>query len=104
MDFQRLEKVEIGGKGGKSLSLGVANLYAKFNEESQQFASKTFDPLDLSSQDFDQAAELFLTIIKESDDELSNMVWSDLEGSLSSTPTVVKVRQDLFPIVHKFIN
>lgn len=50
MDFQRLEKVEIGGRTGKTISLDVAALYAKFTDESQAFASKQFDPLDLTSQ------------------------------------------------------
>ncbi|OQV20869.1 Dynein beta chain, ciliary [Hypsibius exemplaris] len=90
LEFQRLEKVEIGGKGGKTLSVNLAALYMKFTEESQAFASKAFDPLDLTTEVFNHAGDLFIAIIEESDDELSNMIWSDLEGCLGSTTTTIK--------------
>lgn len=72
--------------------MDIVGLFTKFSDESQLFASKQFDPLDLTSQDFSKAAELFLGVLKEMEERMWCIAWSDLEGCLPNTPTTVKVR------------
>ncbi|XP_055341295.1 LOW QUALITY PROTEIN: dynein beta chain, ciliary-like [Paramacrobiotus metropolitanus] len=100
LEFQRLEKVEIGGRCGKTLSTDVVQLHTKFTDESSLFSGKSFDPLDLSTQEFEQAAEAFLAVIQQMDDHLLNVVWTDLEACLGNTPTTVKHMDMLNSVIY----
>ena len=47
-EFQRLEKVELGGIGGKNLSALVMDIFNDFNEHYKVFSDGNFDCLDTS--------------------------------------------------------
>ena len=42
----RLEKVEIGGVKGKTLTVKVMKIFEDFKEEFEKFNNKKYDPLD----------------------------------------------------------
>jgi dynein heavy chain len=46
VDFLRLEKVEIAGVKGKSLSERVIKIFEDFKSEFEKFSNKKYDPLD----------------------------------------------------------
>ena len=46
MEFSKLEKVEMGGIMGKSLSAQVVKVYENFQEQYKSFQDGTFDCLD----------------------------------------------------------
>lgn len=47
IEFNRLEKVEVGGVKGKALSKQIENLYLEFNEFVQIFQNITYNCLDI---------------------------------------------------------
>jgi dynein heavy chain len=49
VEFLRLEKIEVAGIQGKTLSLSVEKLYQEFLEDYKVFSEGSFDPLDTES-------------------------------------------------------
>jgi dynein heavy chain len=49
VEFLRLEKIELAGIQGKTLSLSVEKLYQEFLEDYKVFSEGSFDPLDTES-------------------------------------------------------
>ena len=46
LEFMKLEKIELGGVQGKSLSAQVISVYEEFQEQYKVFAEGTYDCLD----------------------------------------------------------
>lgn len=53
MEFMKLEKVELGGVQGKTLSAQVVSVFEDFNEQYKVFAEGTYDCLDPTQPVFD---------------------------------------------------
>ena len=50
MEFLKLEKIELAGLRGRSLSEIVLEMFNEFNELMNQFSGKSYDPLDISNK------------------------------------------------------
>ena len=50
MEFLKLEKIELAGLRGRSLSEIVLEMFNEFNELMNQFSGKNYDPLDISNK------------------------------------------------------
>ncbi|XP_071446269.1 dynein beta chain, ciliary-like [Hetaerina americana] len=73
IEFQKLEKVEIGGLRGRILGMKVADVFAEFNELLSEFANKTYDALDPESNDFHKDYEWFQERIEDFDRRLASV-------------------------------
>lgn len=67
IEFNRLEKIEIGGTKGNFLSTQVAQIFAEFTSGMSLIARIKYDVLDLSSNQFDCDRSAFLDKITDLD-------------------------------------
>jgi dynein heavy chain len=49
IEFQKLEKIDLGGITGKFLSAQVVQIFEDFNEHYKVFTDGNFDPLDTAA-------------------------------------------------------
>ena len=50
MEFLKLEKIELAGLRGRSLSDLVLEMFNEFNDLMNQFSGKSYDPLDITNK------------------------------------------------------
>ena len=67
--FQKLERVEIGGNKGHALTTYVETTYKDFNKELARWASCGYDVLDVSQQQFATDFATFRSRVKELEQE-----------------------------------
>ena len=53
VQFQKLEKIEIGGNKGRTLSASVGQIYADFSAVLENFKKVGYDVLDVEVKQFD---------------------------------------------------
>lgn len=113
-DLFRLEKIEIGGVKGKTLSQHVLKIFEEFKEEFEKFGNKKYDPLDTKSNEFPNDYVEFNKILLDFDRRLSaiiNQAFEDcnslqgifklitMMGALLERPTIKKDFEPKFSII-----
>jgi len=77
IDYQKLEKIEVGGLEGRWYSPVIENIYAQFTKFMEKMSSISYDPLDLLNEannaSFLEDYNLYLDISNNSDKCLSNI-------------------------------
>ncbi|KAK6170907.1 hypothetical protein SNE40_019193 [Patella caerulea] len=74
LEFMKLEKVELGGIKGKSLSGQVMSIFEEFNELFRVFSERGYDCLDPSSDEFLDDYQNFLEKIGDIDRRLATII------------------------------
>ena len=85
-EFNRLEKIEIGGTKGKILSSQVAQIFVEFQTALKAFAGLKYDILNLSSRDFSNDLLKFHSQTSDLDRRIStilNQAFDDCPGLYS---------------------
>ncbi|KAI8900476.1 dynein heavy chain and region D6 of dynein motor-domain-containing protein [Globomyces pollinis-pini] len=86
MEFNRLEKIEIGGTKGKILSSQIAQIFLEFTTALRNFAVIKYDILDISLKDFNNDLSKFHELITDLDRRIStilNQAFDDCSGLYS---------------------
>lgn len=90
MEFQKLEKIEIGGMKGRVLSGQIRDISAEFDSYFHGFASKSYDVLDPDDDKFDEDFKEFQENIVDLDLKLSTVLVESFD-SCSNLESVFKV-------------
>lgn len=91
LEFNKLEKVEIGGIKGRILSTRVTDVYNEFQQCFSVFSGKSYDVLDPSDPSFVVDFENFKKNISEMDMKLSAILCQAFEDC-SNLESIFKVR------------
>ena len=65
VQFQKLDKIEIGNTKGKTLSASIKTIYEEFKAEVEQFMTVGYDIMDIEKREFDDDFFKFRTRIRE---------------------------------------
>lgn len=95
LEFQKLEKIEIGGMKGRVLSLQIREISAEFEAYFHSFASKSYDVLDPDDETFNIDFKKFQDSIVDLDLKLSTV----LVESFDNCSTL----EDIFKVDDYFI-
>ncbi|CAF0885207.1 unnamed protein product, partial [Didymodactylos carnosus] len=82
-EFLRLEKVEIGGVKGKTLSQLVVEIFELFKEEFEKLSSKKYDPLDPTCIEFLDDIANFKLFLKDQELKLAAIINQAFDDSNS---------------------
>ena len=74
VQFQKLERIEIGGNKGRELSASVGQVYADFNKVLEKFVAVPYDVLDVEVKQFDDDFYVFRCSIKELERRLGSVL------------------------------
>ncbi|KXS10801.1 hypothetical protein M427DRAFT_103173 [Gonapodya prolifera JEL478] len=81
IEFNRLEKVEVGGTKGKILSSQVVQIFTEFTTALQVFSKLKYDILDLSLPDFDIDVAKFHTKLNDLDRRIATIICQAFDDS-----------------------
>ncbi|XP_046391607.1 dynein beta chain, ciliary-like [Ischnura elegans] len=73
LEFQKLEKVEIGGLRGRVLGIKVVDIFEEFNNLLAEYGNKTYDALEPESSEFDKDYSSFQETIADFDRRLASI-------------------------------
>ncbi|KAK7573934.1 hypothetical protein V9T40_011125 [Parthenolecanium corni] len=73
-EFTKIERIEIGGTKGRSLSTRIINIYREFNENLTLFSAKTYDVLDPEDENFTNDFKSFQHRIENLDRQLASVL------------------------------
>ncbi|KAL7886390.1 hypothetical protein AOLI_G00041110 [Acnodon oligacanthus] len=76
LELQKLEKLIFGGVKGRKLTEQVSLLLSEFQQLCKGITGKDYDPLDLTSQEFEEDCELFREEVAGYDRRLGNILGS----------------------------
>ncbi|CAH0405196.1 unnamed protein product [Chilo suppressalis] len=91
LEFQKLEKIEVGGMKGRVLSLQIRDISAEFEAFFHSFASKSYDVLEPDDETFNADFKDFQNNIVDLDLKLSTV----LVESFDNCPTL----EDIFKLI-----
>ncbi|KAL8567586.1 hypothetical protein ACOMHN_054399 [Nucella lapillus] len=74
LEFQKLEKVELGGISGKTLSALVVDIFNDFNEHYKVFSEGNFDCLDTKAKKFTKLYKDFQEVLHDMDRRMSTII------------------------------
>ena len=74
LQFNKLERIEIGGTKGKTLTMSVRQIYQDFIGVVAKFQNVTYDILDVESKQFDDHFYEFRCVIKELERRLGSVI------------------------------
>ncbi|KAJ3220317.1 hypothetical protein HK099_004389 [Clydaea vesicula] len=74
IEFNRLEKVEVGGTKGKILSSQVAQIFTEFTVALSAFSKIKYDILNINTTEFEKDLENFHTIIGDHDRRIGTII------------------------------
>ncbi|CAF3394532.1 unnamed protein product [Rotaria sp. Silwood1] len=104
-EFLRLEKVEIGGVKGKTLSSLVLNIFEQFKEEFEKMSNKKYDPLDPACIEFLDDIAHFKHFLKDMELKLASIINQafDDSNSLASQFKLISILGSMLerPTIHK---
>ncbi|XP_076453714.1 LOW QUALITY PROTEIN: dynein beta chain, ciliary-like [Babylonia areolata] len=119
LEFMKLEKIELGGVQGKSLSAQVVGIFEEFQEYYKVFAEGTYDSLDPDQSEFLEVYENFQERIGDIDRRMGTIICqgfddcSGLEstfkliaimGSLLERPLIKKDFEPKYPVVLQMLH
>ena len=87
LQFDRLEKVEVGGTKGKILTTTVRQIYADFLNAVKKFQSVNYDIMDVESKQFDDDFYEFRCVIKELERRLGSIIVQAFDDCTTLTAT-----------------
>lgn len=93
LEFQKLEKIEIGGMKGKVLSGQIREISAEFEGYFHSFASKSYDVLDPDDDKFNVDFKEFQDNIVDLDLKLSTVLVESFDNC-STLESIFKVLQE----------
>lgn len=79
LQFNRLERVEIGGTKGKQLSASIETVYTDFKNALQVFENVQYDMFDIEVKEFEPDYYQFRLLVKEMERRLSSVIAQGLE-------------------------
>lgn len=91
MEFNKLEKIEIGGIKGRSLSARITGVFHEFQQCFAMFSGKSYDVLDPDDKSFVVEVETFKQRIFEMDMKLAAILCQAFEDC-SNLESTFKVR------------
>ncbi|CAF3393401.1 unnamed protein product [Rotaria sp. Silwood1] len=104
-EFLRLEKVEIGGVKGKTLSSLVLNIFEQFKEEFEKMSNKKYDPLDPACIEFLDDIAHFKHFLKDMELKLASIINQafDDSNSLASQFKLISILGSMLerPTIHE---
>ncbi|XP_047143157.1 dynein beta chain, ciliary isoform X1 [Hydra vulgaris] len=118
IEFNKLEKVEIGGMKGRILSHHVIQIFTEFQENFRVFANSSYDSLNPSDVNFDKDYHKFQSIIKDLDIRLAAIInhafnncscleakfkLIDIFGSLLDRPLIAKSFESKYEVLLKMV-
>jgi len=74
VQFNKLERIELGGTKGKTLSESVKTIYVEFDLASEAFTSAKNNIMDIKNKDFDDNFYEFRSKIKELERRLASVI------------------------------
>ena len=74
LQFNKLERVEIGGTKGKTLTTSVRQIFADFQQAVAKFQTVQYDIMDVESKQFDDDFYEFRCVIKELERRLGSVI------------------------------
>mmetsp|Transcript_25005 Transcript_25005/g.85566 ORF Transcript_25005/g.85566 Transcript_25005/m.85566 type:complete len:4525 (+) Transcript_25005:136-13710(+) len=74
LQFNKLERVEVGGTKGKTLTTSVRQIYADFDTAVQKFHTVQYDIMDVETKQFDDDFYEFRCVIKELERRLASVI------------------------------
>lgn len=93
LEFQKLEKIEIGGMKGRVLSGQIRDISAEFEGYFHAFASKSYDVLDPDDDRFNDDFKEFQDNIVDLDLKLSTVLVESFDNA-STLEAIFKVQLD----------
>jgi len=81
VQFNKLEKIEIGGTKGKSLTTSVRQSYIDFTEAIKIFKNATYDVMDVEAKQFDDDFFIFRTRISELERRVASVIIQAFDDS-----------------------
>ncbi|TPP61873.1 Dynein beta chain ciliary [Fasciola gigantica] len=93
LDYNRLEKVEILGVVGQTLTARVNMIYEEYQEAYRKFTDATMDCLSTEDQTFPEALEKFMKLFDQLDNRMSTIV---LKAFLMSGTTLGAFKLERF--------
>ena len=86
VQFRKLERIEIGGNKGRSLSASVVQIYSDFNGLLEVILNLPYDVLDVEVKQFDEDFYTFRAEIKELERRLGSVRSHGLEARPRPSP------------------
>lgn len=74
VQFNKLEKIELGGTKGKTLTESIQQIYKEFEQAVDQFTKVQYDIMDISKKEFDDDFYEFRSKIKELERRLASVI------------------------------
>ena len=85
VQFARLERIEIGGNKGRSLSASIAQMHSDFSATIEAFQRITYDALDIADKRFDDDFYVFRTDVKAVERRLASVLNTGYEDCATLT-------------------
>ena len=79
LQFNKLERVEVGGTRGKTLTASVQAIFADFQTAAEKFRALEYDILDVECKDFDDDFYEFRRTVKELERRLGSIIIQGFE-------------------------
>jgi dynein heavy chain len=92
--FQRLEKIEIGGTSGKLLTGSIEFLFQEFQQMLKIFEGVTYDAFEIDDASFDNDYDRFCKWVAETEVQIASVVSQGLTGAVSV--------ESSFKLLHSF--
>ena len=74
VQFAKLERIQIGGSKGRTLSASIAQMHADFTTSLATFQDVDYDPLDIANKRFDDHFYRFRTDVKQVERRLASVL------------------------------
>ena len=87
LQFNKLEKVEVGGTKGKTLTTSVRQIFADFQQAVSKFHSIEYDILSVESKEFDDDFYEFRCSIKELERRIGSVISQGLDDCTTISMT-----------------
>lgn len=81
VQFSKLQKIEIGGTKGKTLTATVKQIFAEFGKAVETFQGVDYDIMDVAAKQFDDDFYAFRTHIKELERRLASVLTQGFDDS-----------------------
>jgi len=82
-NFERLERIEIGGTQGKLLSESISELFVGFVEAKKIFEGIEYDMFDINDKHFDEDFETFSKWVNEAEEQIGSIITQALAEMVS---------------------
>ena len=81
IQFNKLQKIEIGNTKGKQLTASVMQIFEEFNKAVEEFMTVSYDIMDIEKRQFDDDFYKFRNRIKELERRLASILTQSFDDS-----------------------